>query len=270
MNFFASTYTFTPDQDSEGISTIRAEITDGEYIVGVNWTINVSDYIPPSEPHMFQMEVGNLNIDNTIDYSGVVSLEFVETYNDPIVVAYVYSCHETESVEVRIDNVTAYGCDVFMEEPDNGNHTAELISYMVVEAGEWVLSDGTEIKAGILTTDKNHHGPSPYTAWETVSFYSSFGSIPVILHSLNTYNNNAFKTSIVDDVRPASFKIQQESAETGTPTKNETIGWIAIESGIISSINVIPYETILENDGDNDGVDDDGHKFSYYDFSLLL
>lgn len=57
-----------------------------------------------------------------------------------------------------------------------------------MEAGEWILPNGTEIKAGKLTTDKNHHGPSAYSDWEIVSFNSSFDSTPIILQ-LSTIPN---------------------------------------------------------------------------------
>ena len=95
------------------------------------------------------------------------------------------------------------------------------------------------------------------------NFYNQFITKPVVLHSLNTYNNKAFKTSIVSDVSTTSFKIQQESAESGTTTSEEVISWIAIEAGKSGTINGIEYETIVENDGDNDGVDDNGHVFSF-------
>jgi len=62
----------------------------------------------------------------------------------------------------------------------------------------------------------------------------------------------------VSDVAFSSFNIQQESAETGSPTEQEIIAWIAIESGKIGTINNVKYETIRANDGNNDGVEDNG------------
>ncbi|KKN42490.1 hypothetical protein LCGC14_0712740, partial [marine sediment metagenome] len=257
------------DSDNDGIldGVEMGTLTQGtdtinftsEYLTN---SININEILPP-EPYNFQMEVGSVDISNTIDQSVINSIDFKYVYRNPVMVAYITSRNEDESVEVRIDNVTESGCDIFMEEPSNGGHASETINYIVIERGEWTFPDGTEIKARQILTDKSHQGSSSYSDWEVIDFSKQFITKPVVLHSLNTYNNKAFKTSIVSDVNTTAFKIQQESAESGTTTSEEVISWIAIEAGKSGTINGIEYETIVENDGDNDGVDDNGHIFSF-------
>ncbi len=259
-------YVYTPSQENNGNYTVKVEakVSDGICTLEQTWYLDVFNDTMPSVAHNFQMEVGAVQLTNTIDQNSVASINFNNTYKDPpVVVAYIKTQIEDESVEVRIDNVTNSGCDIFMEEPGDGSHASEYINYIIITEGEWAFPDGTEIKAGKIMTDKNHHGPSVYDNWEQMSFNTSFFNPPVILHSLNTYNNRAFKTSVVDDVSFSSFKIQQESAETGTSTEQETIAWIAIESGKIGTLNNIKYETVRANDGNNDGVDDGGHMFAF-------
>ena len=215
------------------------------------------------ENYNFQIEVGYVDLTNTIDQSVSASISFNYLYYQPVVVAYVMTRNNDESVEVRVVNVTAEGFDIFMEEPDNGGHATETIGYIVVEEGEWEFPDGTVLKAGIVYTDQSHQGPSPYDNWEEVTFRTPFIKKPVMLHSLNTYNNRAFKTSIVSGVSPLSFNITQESAESGTYTEGEMIAWIAFESQKVGSVNGIKYETTVGSDGNADGVDEDGHTFTY-------
>ncbi|RLI94609.1 MAG: hypothetical protein DRO90_01760, partial [Candidatus Altiarchaeales archaeon] len=83
------------------------------------------------------------------------------------------------------------------------------------------------------------------------------------MHSLNTYNNGEWTTTAVKNVGISSFQVTQELAEASGTITMETIGWIAIESGKTGTINDIKYETGSSTDGNNDGVDNDGHTISF-------
>ena len=265
-----------PNDDDSDNDGIMDGIEMDTLVQGIN-SIDFDDYFianditantfPPPSPYGFSMETGSVDISNTIDQSVVTSINFKNMYRNPVVVAYINSRNDDQSVEVRVDNVTAFGCDIFMEEPDDGSHGTETINYIVMEGGEYTLPDGLEVKAGRIVTSNSHEGSSSYGNWNSVTFKIPFGTPPVILHSLNTYNNQAFKTSIASDISDNSFKLQQESAETGTSTSEETIGWIAIESGKTGTIDNVKYETLQENDGDADGVDDSGHMFFFQTFT---
>ena len=180
------------------------------------------------------------------------------------------SFNEDDSVEVRVDNVTTTSCDIFMEEPPSAaaspaydaDHALETISYVIMEEGEWLLEDDTVVKAGTVYTNKQHVKSGENTA-ETITFTNAFSASPVILHSLNTYNNNAFKATACKSVTASSFQIAQETAETSTSTEFEVISWIAIEAGKTGTIGAVKYETGTGNDGNNDGHDNDGHTFNF-------
>ncbi|MHC1591378.1 MAG: LamG domain-containing protein, partial [Candidatus Helarchaeales archaeon] len=216
-----------------------------------------------------KLEVGQVNLTNTIDQGIVETINFKNLYADPVVVAYILSRNEGESLDVRIDNVTSTSCQIFMEEPPDGaviyttGHPTETVAYMVMESGEWTLEDGTEVKAGTISTNK-YYKKSTSNTWETISFSCAFStSNPVILHSLNTYNNGEWTTSAVKNVGTSSFQLTQELAEASGTITTETIGWIAIESGKMGTINGVKYETGSSTDGNNDGVDNDGHTISF-------
>ncbi|RLI48812.1 MAG: hypothetical protein DRP09_21125, partial [Candidatus Thorarchaeota archaeon] len=68
----------------------------------------------------FGIEAGHLNISNTIDQGVVETINFKNVYENPVVVAYIYTRNNGESLGVRIDNVTSTSCQIFMEEPPDG------------------------------------------------------------------------------------------------------------------------------------------------------
>ena len=135
-----------------------------------------------STDSMVKFEVGEITLDDTIDQSESESITFENIYNNPVVVAYIKSRDNDESVDVRVKDVTSTGCTIFMEEPDNGAHSSgESVGYMVIEAGEWEFPDGTEIKAGTVSTDIDHYYGGSTTVGVQVSFDTAFSATPVIL-----------------------------------------------------------------------------------------
>ncbi|MCK4828714.1 hypothetical protein KA005_73970, partial [bacterium] len=164
-----------------------------------------------------KFEVGELVLSDTIDQSISAHLNFQNNYNQPVVIAYISSRANGESVEVRVKDVDSSGCVLFMEEPDNGAHPyAETIGYIVMESGEFEFPDGTIVKAGTYATDIHHYKGGTSAVGVTIAFSEPFATTPVVLHSLNTYNNGAFKSSIAQSVSTSSFLLAQETAETGT------------------------------------------------------
>ena len=91
------------------------------------------------------------------------------------------STNGTAPVIVRITDVQSDRFTMYLQEPpdENGTHTAEQVTYIVIEAGQWQLADGTLIEAGTVTTGRRgraqHHRqlgvgrafqrPSPTSRW---------------------------------------------------------------------------------------------------------
>lgn len=200
-------------------------------------------------------EAGSITLANTIDNGVEAKIKFKHTYNKPVVVPFIMTRNDDDSVDVRVKDVSSTGCTIFMEEPDNSGHGAEDIGYIVMEEGTYTLLDGTHIEAGSVITSSVHIGGNSFGG-ETVLFTQPFTSTPIVLHALNTYNNGEFMSSIAHTITTTSFTVQQEAAETGVSFTTEKIGWIAIDSGVLSDLSSVPYETgIHPLDGDGDGVD---------------
>ena len=154
------------------------------------------------------------------------------TYNDPVVVAFVNTWNDPEPVDVRVFNITSNSFQWFLEEPDGESHANETVSYIVMEKGRHLTNDGLAIEAGSVDTAAVHNSGGPYTG-PTINFQSAFTATPTVLHTLNTYNNGQFMSSMAYNVTNTSFDVVQESGGTGhhTTAVTETIGWIAFRMG---------------------------------------
>ena len=106
-------------------------------------------------------------------------------------------------------------------------HTEEIVNYLIIEAGQHMLDDGTIIEAGTFEVDSNG-------TW--VSFRETFGAdagtsavTPVILTQVMSYNETDAVTVRVDNASFTGFKatLREEGATTGTHA-TETVGYIAI------------------------------------------
>ncbi len=146
---------------------------------------------------------------------------------------------------------------------ENLGHSSETVGYIIMEAGAWELPDGLKVEAGTITTGSNHTNGDTFGG-DTVYFTQAFVSTPVVLHSLNTYNNGDFKTSIAHSVTKNNFTVQQECGRDKSTTSVETIGWIAVKAAMTGTINGVRYETDWNYDGTADGVGDpDSHTITY-------
>lgn len=211
-------------------------------------------------------ETGRTSLSTTIDGGEQDSISFNNSYNNPVVVAYVPTRGGGQSYCHRVKDVTSTGCTIFAEEPDNQGHATETVCYLVVESGSWVTPEGVQIEAGIHTSNTVRQAGNGTTYGDSISYSSSFSSTPVVLATLNTYNNNSFMATQVNSVGSGSFKISQERAETSTSESTEDIAWVAVEAGS-GSLNGNSYEAGRGSDGSNDGVDDNAHRISLSSFS---
>lgn len=200
-------------------------------------------------------ETGRLTITNEINQVAATTVNFRNSYTTPIIVGYIPTRANGESLDIRITNKTATGFDIFIDDPDaNGIAAAETVVYLVVEQGRHNFASGLSIEAGTHNTASAHVSPGAFGG-DVVAFSAPFGGTPVMLHSLNSYNNMAFKSAVCDSATNTQFTIAQETAQTGTATVAEDIGWVAISTGNGTLIDTA-FDVGTANNGVNDGVDD--------------
>ena len=215
-------------------------------------------------PHI---EFGIVTLSDSIDGSVVQTINLAYNYTNPVVVAYVITRNDDESVDVRVRNVQHSSFEIFMEEPDDGTHASETVAWIVTEAGSFTdLNDVLRIESGKHRTDTVHSEGNAF-AGDSITFSNSFSSTPVVVATLNTYNNSDFMSTISYNPTATGFSLEQEAGGSGSAVYNETIGWIAFSQGS-GAIDGISYNiAAIASDGDNDGVDNSDPEFASYSFA---
>ncbi|WP_238367763.1 choice-of-anchor Q domain-containing protein [Mesobacterium pallidum] len=171
------------------------------------------------------LETGTLSLRHL---AKTVTLE--NSYENPVVIAHVATESGGAPVTVRVDAIAGNSLTLRLQEPGNldGSHAAETVHYMVVEAGSWVLGDGTRFEAGVLTGNK-----LTSAGFDPVAFATPFGAAPVVLSQVQSANGADFVVSRQRATTADGFELsmQEEEALNGGGHKAETLGWVAFEPG---------------------------------------
>jgi len=150
---------------------------------------------------------------------------FRQNYTNPVLVMGPPSFGGSEPVTIRVRNVTASGFEFQLDEWNylDGSHGFETIGYLVFEAGDHTLDDGTRIQAGTVSVDHN---------FGSVSFPSAFAAAPAVLVQTSTRNGASAVTERLKSIAAAGFevRVQEEEGQDGDHAV-ETVGWIAVEEG---------------------------------------
>lgn len=161
------------------------------------------------------------------------TVQLSRSYVSPVVIAQPPAYNGANESVVRITDVRSNAFDFFIDEaPDqDGPHTFETVSYLVLEAGSWQLPDGTEIEAGTLSTSATV-GRNVSGSFATVAFSQPFGTVPAVLSQVQSSNDPAWVKTRQLLASTSSFRVALEEEEAATTAHGtETIGWVAVTQG---------------------------------------
>ena len=170
-----------------------------------------------------------------------LTVQLTETYTDPVIIASPVSMVGGDPSVTRIRNVTSNSFEIRIQEWDyrDGRHTYEALDYLVVEAGEYVLDDGTILFA------KNELEQTQ--RWKTYGLGDTFRDAeqdPIVFAQVVTNNDPSAVTTRVRKVTPTEFqiKLQEEQANVRTQHGAETVSWLAIQQNT-NELGDLNYET---------------------------
>ncbi|MFT7391032.1 MAG: CSLREA domain-containing protein, partial [Paracoccaceae bacterium] len=170
-----------------------------------------------------------------------ISVNFTSEFVNPVVIATITTTVDTGAAVARISNVTSTGFDLRVQETGNldGLHGAETVSWVVVEAGTWVLADGTMIQAGL--SDVSGTTQQGFTS---LAFDATFTANPAVLSQTQTENDAAFVKTRMAGVDAAGFTValEEEEAASWGGHGTETVGWIAVDKGLASAADGFVFE----------------------------
>lgn len=159
----------------------------------------------------------------TISAGGRFKTVFLRnTYQDPVVIVGPATFNDADPVTVRVRNVTSDSFQVRAQKWSYQTeiHSAESISYVVVESGIHRLADGTTIIA------RNTDGITPN--FQEIPFEIPFEGTPVVVAQAVTTNGGAPIVTRLSSIDSEGFEIKIQEEEAADQTHNpETIAWMA-------------------------------------------
>jgi ferric-dicitrate binding protein FerR (iron transport regulator) len=148
-------------------------------------------------------------------------------YADPVVVMGPLTSNGAHPAMIRVRRASAGSFEFQIDEwkCTEANHTEERVSFLVLDAGRYVLDDGRLIEAGRTKVDHD---------WRRVSFVSGFLSAPVVVSQCMSLRSTDPVVTRHQEVGPGGFQVrlqEEEAAANGGNHCTETVGWIALETG---------------------------------------
>lgn len=187
-----------------------------------------------------------LNVNDTWQ---VVQLNY--SYVSPVVIATPHYIVDGVPTVTRIANASGSNFSIRLQAANNSAVTTRNVSYLVVEAGNWTLSDGTRLEAATYTsTTTDRSGDwSP----DSRSYLNSY-TTPIVLGQVMSFNDDewsVFWTSDGSQVNPptaSSFATGKHVAgDPSTTRSDETIGYVVIEQGH-RNFSGIEYDAHMSGD----------------------
>lgn len=198
----------------------------------------------PSQPDKNIGEYGNLNLTHKWQ---TISLD--DSYLNPVVIVSDPTNNGSDPIAIRLRNVTNNAFQIRLQEPnyEDGTHTTESVSYLVMEAGDWTLDDGTRIAAGTYNSSR-----LTSQGFDTVGL-KSFNKTPTVLSQVQTDNGSDWVTTRTQGQSAKGFQLamQEEEALNQGEHVGETLGWLAIEQGIASDGDTLLQGTTTKRSYDN-------------------
>ena len=229
LDFNNNDLTFSFKDSPEDLLVINDYLNSADSIENIEVAGQIFSIEEISELTTVPKTIGEFGkIDNFDHNSQTIQLE--NNYENPVVFALPLSRNDSDPAIVRItdlqnDRFTAYLQEV---EYEDGKHSQESFSYMVLEAGTWELDNGSLLEVGMVNTNL-----VSTKGWENIAFDADFADVPVVLSQVQTNVESDFvrtrqKPASVDGF---SLSMEEEQALMASGHANETIGWLAIDAG---------------------------------------
>ena len=240
-------YLYTVDQSNASVDALREDqsLTD-------SFTLLVSDGAGGSVEQTLALVIDGTNdapyftssgSDIPIEYGRITNLNhdwqtivLSSSFVDPVVITGDMSYRGPDASVTRVrahpddaGKITnRFQIKLVESSEHDGPHTTEIISYLVVESGSGMLTDGTSFSAGKTTL-------SAYESFVPVSIPNGQDN-PTVLTQLQTNANEQYLLTRTDAITGSSFSVMMEAEEGGMSTSpaTEVVGWFAIESGFSS------------------------------------
>lgn len=175
---------------------------------------------PPAEPAL--MESGTASVTHSWQW-----VPFQQRWNEPVLITSPLSSNDPDPAFPRIDALSPDGFFVRAQEWDylDGQHPAETLSWMVMNAGRYQTANGRWIEAGQFDTQQTRR-------FSRKRFTATFSTPPLVFTTVVTNQDPAAVLSRVRRIRAHDFQnglIEEEASDQRHGL--ETLNYLAIEPG---------------------------------------
>ena len=185
-------------------------------------------------------EYGKLNAISTS-----LNVTFPYAFDEiPVVYAAIEADVSVQNKRIMISSITNSGFSINYL---NGFDDSDVINWIAVKPGEWVVNDSLMIQAG--RTDLLAESGSLKLNFET-----PFQSKPVLFSNINSNNNSDYFTTKQLNINNHGFEIKSISASGNDLIQNEIVGWIALDnnsyemwSGRFCGMQILSNQTAQQN-----------------------
>ncbi len=208
--------------------------------------------LPVSDAYAGRIEAGTFTAHDTFQNKNTVRVSFQQPFDTPPIVILLPSQNGNNSASIQVTNIGTDGFDEVILEPDNwdGEHVEMVVPYIAVEPGRHVLPGGIVIEAGFETLSNVQFGTGfsgGVASWRNVAFSAPLAGTPILLHQLQSANSETRNvpdqssrphiTSIAQSLSASGFQLalDRSQANSGPFPSAETVGWVAIETGLNGS-----------------------------------
>ena len=217
--------------DSEGKTTSFTFIMEEwDYLDGDHPTVETINWLAIEEgvhtlPDGRTIEAGTSSVSSTTHNTGTTASFAAAFSAPPVVLTSVMSMNGADTIDSDPSNITATGFDLTLQEQDqkSGEHPAETIGWIAIDAG----GDGTSGTANTHTgVDENV---------DILGLGATFTN-SVVLAETQTLNGGETATVVIDSQSNSDvgvFLEEEQSANNELDHRNETVGIVAFEQGVI-------------------------------------
>lgn len=215
----SGSYTYTPFVGAVGEDQFSFQVSDGQLFSN---TATVQIDVVAVEPE-FAFELGEILADGSW-----LRVAFDESFIDPVVIAKPAGNSDVDPCVVQIRNVDYSGFDLRLKNWDYlaYEHGSEMVGFVVMERGSFVLPNGLLVEAGYFTTNET-------TIYENVAFAKSFNQVPVVVAGAVTVDEDEAVAGRLRDISVSGFNFRMQEQELNIQEHDfEKIAYFAWEPGI--------------------------------------
>ncbi|MEZ4605505.1 MAG: M66 family metalloprotease [Deinococcales bacterium] len=208
---------YLPEED-----IIHAEIVEVQQLWGQD-SLALTAQGAKNQTAMAIGEIGSIRF-RQLTTTKWLRVNLLGSYENPVIIMGGLSYRDRAKTTIRLKNVRSSSFLFQIDEWDylDGVHATEILSYMVLDAGVYELSNGHQLEAGVMSLNQT---------FQHLDFQQRYSSQPILLSQVQSYNDaSAVIVRQQVSIEGADLRVQEEQANDDSHAF-ETVGYVVFAEG---------------------------------------